>query len=237
MSEEKEIEKPSYLGHRQRLKTRFTQTGFTGFHDYEVLEFLLYFVILRKDTKEIAKNLLKRFGDFSGVLNADIKELLAIKGVGKHIAFFIKAIGATIGFYFDERAKQEDIQFTKLEQVVDYFRATIGGNPNEVMRVVYLNSRNHLLYAENLSEGTVSEAVAFPRKIVEGALKYRATAVIIAHNHPGGLPEPSDNDDLMTQQIMEALKTVKISLQEHVIVAPDGYYSYRQRGSFDDACG
>lgn len=230
MSEEKKIEEPSYLGHRKRLKERFAQTGFAGFHDYEVLEFLLYFVILRKDTKVISKTLLERFGNFTGVLNADIKELQAINGIGPHVAFFLKVIGGTIGFYFDERAKQEDIQFTNLEQLAEYFRATIGGNPNEVMRVVYLNSKNRLIYAENLSEGTVSEAVAFPRKIVEGALKYRATTVIISHNHPGGLPEPSENDNIMTMQIKNALQTVNISLQEHIIISPDGFYSYRLNG-------
>jgi len=76
------------------------------------------------------------------------------------------------------------------------------------MRAVYLNSRNKLIHAENLSEGTVAEAVAFPRKIVEGALKYHAVSVIIAHNHPGGVAEPSDNDDKITEQIKNGLQTV-----------------------------
>lgn len=232
----KEIDTPDYLGHRLRLKTRFEQTGFHGFHDYEVLEFLLSYALPRKDTKPIARNLLQRFTNFVGVIHADTKELEKIKGIGPHATLFLKTIGATIGFYFDERAKQEDFQFTNLDQLVDYFRATIGGKPNEVMRVLCLNSKNGLIYAENLSEGTVSEAVAFPRKIVEGALKYRATTIIIAHNHPGGLPEPSDNDDAVTEEIKNALRTVGIGLQEHVIVAPDGYYSYRQNGSLDDPC-
>jgi DNA repair protein RadC len=72
--------------------------------------------------------------------------------------------------------------------------------------------------------------VVLPRKIVETALKHHATTVIIAHNHPGGLPEPSDNDDAITQQIRNALQTVNISLQEHIIIADDGFYSYRQNG-------
>jgi len=233
MPEEKEIEKPSYLGHRKRLKIRFEQTGFHGFHDYEVLEHLLTFVIPRKDTKPIAKKLMGRFKSFIGVLNADTKELEAIHGIGPHASLFLKMIGATIGFYFDQKAQHGEIQFTRLDQLVDYFRATIGGKPNEVMRVLYLNSQNKLIHAENLSEGTVSEAVAFPRKIVESALKHRATAVIIAHNHPGGIPEPSNNDDSITEQIKNALNTVNINLQEHVIIATEGFYSYRQTGYLD----
>jgi DNA repair protein RadC len=230
------IEPPDYLGHRQRLKTRFEETGFQGFQDYEALEFLLYFAIPRKDTKPIARSLLKRFNSFTGVIHADAQELEKIKGMGPHAALYLKAIGAAVGFYFDERARQEDFQFTNLEQVVDYFRALIGGKPNEVMRILYLNSKNRLIYAENLSEGTVSEAVAFPRKIVEGALKYRATTVIIGHNHPGGLPEPSENDDAVTGEIDKALHTVGITLQEHIIVATDGYFSYRQAGQLDGGC-
>ena len=232
-----EREQKDYEGHRQRLKKRFAETGFQGFQDYEALEFLLYFALPRRDTKPIARNLLKRFKNFIGVIHADTQELEKIEGVGLHAALYLKAIGATVGFYFDERTKHEDFQFTNLDQLVDYFRAAIGGKPNEVMRILYLNSKNRLIYAENLSEGTVSEAIAFPRKIVEGALRYRATTVIIGHNHPGGLPEPSENDDAVTGEIKKALGTVAISLQEHVIVAPDGYFSYRQTGQLGGACG
>ena len=230
MPAEEKIEHPDYLGHRQRLKARFEQTGFHGFQDYEALEFLLYFVLPRKDTKPIAKKLLKRFHNFIGVIHADNRELQKIEGIGSHAAHYLKAIGASISFYFDEKTKQEDFQFTSLEQLVDYFQATIGGKPNEVLRILYLNSKNMLIDAENLSEGTVSEAVAFPRRIVEGAIKYGATTVIIGHNHPGGLQEPSDNDNAITEEIAKALRTVGISLQEHVIVASDGFYSYRQNG-------
>jgi DNA repair protein RadC len=236
MSKERSEEK-NYLGHRQRLKKRFAETGFQGFQDYEVLEFLLYFALPRRDTKKLAKKLLQRFGNIIAVLNADAEELAEIEGVGPHAKFFLKAMGGMIGFYFHERAKHADFQFTNLNQLVDYFRAAIGGNPNEVMRILYLNSKNRLIYAENLSEGTVSEAIAFPRKIVEGALKYRAATVILGHNHPGGLPEPSENDDAVTVEIKNALRTVGISLQEHVIVAPDGFFSYRQTGQLGGACG
>ncbi len=96
-----------------------------------------------------------------------------------------------------------------------------------------LNSKNELLHSEDLGEGTVSEAVAFPRRIVEGALKHNATSVILAHNHPEGLSEPSESDNMLTDAVRKALKTVNISLQEHVIISDDGFYSYRKSGYFD----
>ncbi|HRR42018.1 MAG TPA: DNA repair protein RadC [Syntrophales bacterium] len=234
MPEEEKIEAPDYRGHRSRLKARFEKTGFQGFHDYEVLEFLLFFALHRKDTKSIARKLLKRFKNFIGVIHADTRELKEIKGIGDHTALYLKAVGAAVGFYFDERAKQEDFQFTNVNELVDYFRAAIGGKPNEMLRVLYLNSNNTRIHAEDLSEGTVTEAAAFPRRIVEGALKYRAASVIIGHNHPGGVPEPSENDNAITGEIGKALKTVGVTLQEHVIVAPAGFYSYRKNGFFDN---
>jgi len=224
---------PSYHKHRQRLRQRFEKSGFQGFHDYEVLELLLTYVIPRKDTKPIAKELIKRFKHLPGVLSSDVRQLAEIDGIGPQAEQFLKTVDALIGFYFDQKALSGDIQFTQLSQLVDYFKATIGHNPNEVMRVLYLNSQNRLIGAENLGEGTVSETVVLPRKIVETALKQHATTVIIAHNHPGGLPEPSENDNTITQQIKNALQTVNITLQEHIIIAEGSFYSYRQNGILD----
>ena len=143
-------------------------------------------------------------------------QIIACAGSGKTV--YLKLLNDTLGFVFEERARNEEIQFTKTAQLFEYFKATIGNKKNEVMRLVYLDSQNRLIQAENLSEGTVAEAVAFPRRIVEGTIKYRAVSVIIAHNHPGGIAEPSDNDDKITGQIKTALQTVGISLQEHLIV-------------------
>jgi DNA repair protein RadC len=217
-------------GHRQRLKQRFAKSGFQGFHDYEVLELLLMYAVPRKDTKPIAKELIKRFKNLPGVLSADRKQLEEVDGIGSQTSQFLITLDALIGYYFDQKAISGDIQFTQLPQLVDYFRATIGRGTNETMRVLYLNSLNRLLYAENLTEGTVSETVVLPRKMVENALEHNATTVIIAHNHPGGLAEPSENDDAITQKVKNALQTVNITLQEHIIIAEDGFYSYRQNG-------
>ena len=235
MPADKEIKGNSnkpYYGHRERLRNKFTKSGFQGLHDYEILELLLIYAIPRKDTKPIAKELLEKFNSISGVLDADIEELQTVNGIGKDAARFIKIIRETIAVYFQSAALQRKV-FLKLEDLVNYLRATIGGKSNEVLQVLYLNSKNELLDAEYLGEGTVTEAAAFPRRVVEAALRHRATSVILAHNHPGGLAEPSNNDDAITAAINDALKTVDIDLQEHVIISDDGYYSYRKNGYFD----
>ena len=219
-----------YLSHHKRLRERFIKSGLDGFHDYEVLEILLTYIFPNRDTKPIAKDLLARFKTLAGVFSADQEELQEIKGVGERTAVYLKLLNDTLGFMYEEQALKEKTQFTQTSQLFEYFKATIGNKKNEVMRAVYLNSQNKLIHAENMSEGTVAEAVAFPRKIVEGALKHRAVSVIIAHNHPGGVAEPSDNDDKITEQIKKALQTVGISLQDHMIIAGGEYFSYRQTG-------
>lgn len=229
MSEKEKIKK-HYEGHRERLRQRFEISGFRGFQDYEVLELLLSFALSRIDTKPVAKDLLGRFKTLPKVFEADVKELVQIKGIKKRTAQFLKILYGAIKYYHEQKAVSNEIKFINLNDVVDYLKGTIGGKQNEIVRVIYLNSKNSLIAAETLSEGTVSEAVAFPRKIVEGALKYNATSVIIAHNHPGGVAEPSGNDDAITEQIKNALQTVNITLQEHIIITDNDFYSYRKNG-------
>ena len=226
MPKEKNVIKDK-AGHRERLRKRFIESGFTGFHDYEVIELLLAYALPYKDTKPIAKRLIEKFKSLPGVLSAEQKELESIKGVKDKTSLFLKVLNENISYYFEQKAQHEEICFTELNELIDYFRATIGGKKNEVVRVLYLNSQNKLIRAENLSEGTVSEAVAFPRKIVEGALKNHATTVIMAHNHPGGIAEPSENDDSMTEQIKAALQTIDVSLQEHLIITDNSYLYYK----------
>lgn len=217
-------------GHRERLRKRFEKSGFDGFNDYEVLELLLTYAIPRRDTKDIAKELLKRFKTLQGIFSADIKELTKVEGLGKKSVIFLKVISDFIKFYFEYQVEKAELQFTTLEQVITYLRGVIGNYRNEVVKVIYLNSKNRILHTELLSEGSVTESYVNPRRIVETALKYNSTSVIVAHNHPDGIPEPSGYDNDITQKISEALKLVDISLQDHIIISNQGYYSYRQQG-------
>lgn len=224
--------KEQYEGHRTRLRQRFERFGFQGFHDYEILELLLTYAIPRKDTKPVAKELIGKFKTIQKILDAPLDKLKEVDGMGKNAALFLKILRETIAEYFKELSIEKKI-FKTLNELVDYLKAVIGGRQNEIVHVLYLNSKNELLHSEDLGEGTVSEAVAFPRRIVEGALKHNATSVILAHNHPGGLSEPSDNDNMLTEAVKKALMTVNVSLQEHVIISDDGFYSYRKSGYFD----
>jgi len=215
-------------GHRERLRERFEMDGFTGFHDYEVLELLLTFIFRQGDVKPLAKELIKTFGSFSQVLDASVEELTEIKGMGKVSALSLNAFRQAMAFYFQNHVAVHKEQITKMSFLVEMLRASIGHKPNEVLFAIFLNAKNEVLANKELGEGTVSQATAFPRKIVEEALKYKATSIILAHNHPGGIAEPSEHDQTITIEIQKALALVDISLQDHIILANDEYYSFKR---------
>lgn len=217
-------------GHRQRLRERFAKSGFEGFHDYEVLEFLLTFIFRQGDVKPVAKSLIKEFGSFSSVLDASTSELSKVKGMGENSSLAVVAMRNALKYYFADLAESQRIQLTKRSELIDFLRSQIGYRQNEVLFAVFLNAKNEVLKTSDLGEGTVSQASAFPRKIVEQALGLRATSLILAHNHPGGIAEPSDGDIGITEEIKKALELVEISLQDHIILVNNDYYSFAKNG-------
>lgn len=215
-------------GHRDRLRERFEKGGFTGFHDYEVLEFLLTFIFRQGDVKPLAKELIKTFGSFSKVLDASIVELENVKGMGKASALSLNAFRETMAYYFQNHVTVNKEQITKMSALVEMLRASIGHKENEILFTIFLNAKNEVLATKELGEGTISQAAAFPRKIVEEGLKLKATSIILAHNHPGGIAEPSEHDETITTEIQKALALVEISLQDHIILANNEYYSFKR---------
>jgi DNA repair protein RadC len=216
------------IGHRERLRERFEKNGFNGFHDYEVLEFLLTYIFRQGDVKPLAKELIKTFGSFSKVLDAPVEELEIVKGMGKISALSLSAFRETMSYYFQNHVTTDKKQITKISALIEMLRASIGHKPNEVLFAIYLNAKNEVLTTKELGEGTVSQASAYPRRVVEEAIKHKATSVILAHNHPGGLAEPSEHDLTITREIQNALALIEISLQEHIIIAEKDYFSFKR---------
>lgn len=225
-------QQPHYFGHRERLRNRFEKNKFHGFHDYEVVELLLTFVIPRKDVKQIAKTLLKKYHSLPEILKADTQELASIDGLGKQSAMFLSFLHEFIMYFHKELGRTNTIVFTNLQELVTYFKGTIGLKKVETVEVLYLNNKNECLLNAELSEGTVTEVIAFPRTILEQALSLHSSAVILGHNHPGGETKPSKSDDRLTISIKRALETVNISLIDHIIIneKPNEYFSYKQQG-------
>jgi len=218
-------EKPHYLGHRERLRERFRKSGSEGFHDYELLELLLTYGIPRRDVKPIAKELIKRFGSFSGVLDASERDLLNVPGMGPISAMLLKLVKELNWVYLGEKMKHRDV-LSSPQAVFDFVRMRLSGSSNETFMVIYLNTKNEVINYEIIQEGTIDRAVVFPRIILEKALYYHASGLILIHNHPSGHKEPSREDRLLTQNIIEAARSLDLRVLDHIVVGKDGRFSF-----------
>ena len=222
---------PHYHEHRRRLRERFLKSGFTGFAEHEVIELLLTLAIPRADVKQQAKALLKRFGSLRGILDAPLIELLSVKGIGEISAIALKIIRESATLYLQEASEEAEV-LSNPERLSNFWRMRIGHLKHEVFAVAYLDSAHRLLRAsvETLQEGTVDRAAVYPRRVVEAALKRQAAAFVIAHNHPNGNIEPSEQDVVVTRAIVLAAETISLRVVDHLIVSASETFSFREAG-------
>lgn len=224
--QQRPAEKPHYLGHRERLRDRFTLAGADSLADYELLELLLFRSISRADTKPIAKALLARFGSLAAVLGAPPSLLREVSGVGEAMALDLKIVFANM-----QRAMRSEIRgrevLSSWQQVLDYCKAAMAYEEREQFRILFLDKKNVLIADEVQQVGTVDHTMAYPREVLRRALTLSATAVILAHNHPSGDPTPSRADIEMTKAIMEALKPSGITVHDHLIIGKAGFASMK----------
>ncbi len=222
-------QKPSYVGHRERIREKFASGGLEHFLDHETLELLLTYCIARRDTKPAAWALLKRFGNLSGVLDAPAEELCAVPGVGKQSALFLKLIRAAFKKYSLEEI-QKKVTVRTPEQVLAYCNASLAGRTDECLELIYLSVRNTVVGTEIVSSGTLDRVSVSPRKIVERALAANAAAVILVHNHPSGDPTPSMEDVVHTKEVARAAALLGIAVHDHIIVGRGAHYSLKANG-------
>lgn len=222
--EKSKTDKPHYHGHRQRLRGRFLKGGAAGLQDYELLELLLTFAIPHADVKPLAKNLIQHFGSFTQVLDAPPQDLVEFTGLREYTATLINLVKACAEYYLKEEAlKRQPIH--SLDALVAYCRTAMGGLKDEQFRVIFLNSQNEIIAEEIVQEGTVDQTVVYPRKVLELALKHKATALILVHNHPSGTLKPSAADRELTRALVKAAKTINLTVHDHLIVSRQGYFS------------
>ncbi len=216
-------------GHRRRLRDRFLKNGLGGFHDYEVIELLLSLNTPRKDCKQSAKKLLKRFRSFPGVLDADPGALCEVEGVGPVNSLGIRLIKEVADRYLEHRVEDSDVVANQAE-LVRYLNQVIGHRPREVFLAVFLDAKNRVLKSQVLFEGTLTHSSVYPREVIIQALQHNAAAVIFAHNHPSGDVAPSSSDISITRKLCMALSYVGITVHEHMIIGRRQTYSFAANG-------
>lgn len=229
MTDEKDPPSPDYLGHRDRLRGRFLESGPGALADYEMLELLLFQAIPRRDTKPVAKALIDRFGSYAAVLRADVDALQRVKGIGPSGAVMLRAVADAA----ERLARQEIIDkpvLSSWDKLLDYLRISLSHHDTERFRILFLDIRNRLIADEEQQRGTVNHTPVYPREVVRRALELSASAIILVHNHPSGSPDPSKADIDMTRNVQEAGAKLGIAIHDHVIVARGGTVSFRAQG-------
>lgn len=219
-------------GHKKRLRERFRRSGFDGFAEHEVLEMLLGAVNVRKDTKELSKRLLKDYGSLKSVLDSRREELLKCPGVGERTADLILMVKELIVTYLHQNVMRESVRVDSPQAVADFFRAWYGGRENEIFCVLCLNGRNRILDIFQYQEGSVNYSYLYPRNIVRDIFNTGATGIILVHNHPSGISEPSRADIAFTEKLGRLCRELDINLLDHLIICSESFVSLKSKGLF-----
>ncbi len=228
-----DVKKPNvHDGHRNRVRERIKSSGIDGFQNHEILEFLLYPFIPMKDTNEIAHDLIAHFGSFANVLNAESEEIESVKGVTKNASIFLSSLPSVFRTY-EKSFFAEKRKLATQKEVKDFLRNYFVCRPKEAVYVLSLDPHNNLLGVFEVAEGWADSVNCGVRSVVDVALRSKATAVIMAHNHPSGIAVSSEADFMLTNAINCALELSGISLYDHLIFGGNDIYSFDDNGLFD----
>lgn len=216
-------------GHRERLRERFINSGANALADHELLELLLFGVVLRRDVKPIAKALLTQFKSINGVLGAEYETLKKVKGVGESVAVHIKSIHSILLRGENQNLKNAPIM-DNWSSLLNYLRMSLENEKREQFRVLFLDKKLRLILDEKMGDGTIDHAPVYPREIARRALELSASSVILVHNHPSGDAKASTQDIAMTRKIVMALSQIEVKVIDHLIIASEGTTSFAAMG-------
>jgi DNA repair protein RadC len=215
----------------ERPRERLLAHGPEALSDAELLAIYLRVGVRGKSAVDLARDLLLRFdGQLTALVEASLAELASVSGIGMAKAAQLKA-----SFELARRALSQDMatrdSFTSPGKVRDWLRLKLASRGHEVFMALWLDAQNHLLKAEELFTGTLTQTSVYPREVVKAALAHNAAAVILAHNHPSGIAEPSRADEMLTRSLKEALAMVDVKVLDHFIVAGNTLpLSFAERG-------
>jgi len=211
------------------MRNRLLTAGPDALADHEMLEMVLFLALPRRDTKGVARRLLKRFDSFAATISATPAELLAVEGVGEAGAAALKLVqGASLRLLRD--AVREKPVLNDWSRMIDYLIAALAYERVEQARVLFLDSKLRLLADEIQTRGTINQTMIYPREIVRRALELNATGIVLVHNHPSGDPAASREDMAMTKAVQRAAAALSIALHDHIIIAGNQWVSFQREG-------
>lgn len=218
--------------HRKRMRDEvMRQNDFDSLEPHRLLELFLFQGIPQKDTNAIAHALLDEFGSVAGVLDAEVEDLVKIKGMTQNSAIHLKTVMPLARRYQDYKYKK-GYAFKNIDDMGEYLIRKHLGNKNETIIVTCLDAAGKLIVSEKINEGGADSVDVGLRDIVARIFKHNAPCVIISHNHNGSNALPSREDIEMTIELNSALNQLQIRLLDHIIVAGDDYISMRQSAEY-----
>lgn len=217
-------------GRRERMRDKIRSRGAHGLPPHEVVEFLLYPFIARKDTSPLAKTLLNTFGSIDHLLNATEEELLRVPGMPKLAAITFPIYKDLVSITNEEQAKSQIKDLSTPKNAGEFCAKLLSHCTNERVMAIYVNSLGKILGHKIISDGDTTSSRFDSKLICRGAILNDADGVIIAHNHPSGNLCPSQDDIDCTSEIEIVLGNMDVKLLDHVIVSKSEYLSLRQSG-------
>lgn len=216
-------------GHRMRVREKISATGTASLPDHEVLEYILFAFVPRRNTNEIAHALTEKFGDFADVLNADEEALRSVPGMTENAALFLSVLPELFRRYAVSSSRKRPVVSGR-KAVREYIAKEMFGMSVEVAGLAALNVHDGLIRFERPAYGTGDGVALSARDAVEFALRTKAVSVVIAHNHPGGDPRPSQQDYDLTCEISRVLGSIGVRLADHIIYTDTDSFSFKDNG-------
>ena len=212
-----------------RPREKLLARGPQALADAELVAIVLRTGVRGQSAIDLAALLLDRFGGLHGLLNAPAEQLRKVKGLGAAKFAEIAAVLELARRTLSEQMARQPL-LNSPAAVRDYLRLWLGPQPMEIFAVLFLDNQHQLIASEELSRGTLSHTSVYPREIVKAALRRNAAALILAHNHPSGVAEPSAADRALTQTLRSALALVDVRVLDHLVVTRDSVVSFAERG-------
>ena len=218
-----------HSGHRDRMRERIVENGLSSLQEHEILEYLLYSLVPRKDTNPLAHLLIKEFGSLKEVFDASVERLLKVDGVTNNIAVFLNSV-SDLSRIYTSKSVGEDILLNTTGKCVEYISPFMRTLTKEEVYVILKNSQGKLIKKVLVAKGIVNESSLYIREVTDIALKNEASSVVMVHNHPSNVAEPSVADKQITEQVAIMLSLISINLDDHIIITKDSHFSFRSSG-------
>jgi DNA repair protein RadC len=213
----------------ERPRERLLAHGPQALTDAELLAIFLRTGVAGASALDLARELLRRFEGLTGLIAANLEDFSQTKGLGAAKYVQLQAALELARRAIDEGLRRDTV-LNSPQRVRQYLQLQLARREHEVFAVLYLDSQNRLLKCEELFRGTLTQTSVHPREVVKQALRHNAAGVILAHNHPSGVAEPSRADELLTRALKDALALVEVRVLDHLIVAGNATVSFAERG-------